>query len=714
MLDHFVRSLPLHLSFGALLVSGSLTALPALADEPVSYNLYGTPGLIDMPTAQSAPDAELAATIAYFGGTTRNTLTFQITPRLSGSFRYSRIQDYVVATGDDTFDRSFDLRYRFIDEGRYRPAVAVGLRDIIGTGLYSSEYLVATKHLTPRLTFTGGIGWGRLGSYNGFDNPLGALDDRFETRPTDFTGTGGQIESGKWFRGDAAFFGGVAWAATDKLTLKAEYSSDNYDLERTGGRSLFDRETPFNFALDYEVTDGVRAQAYYMYGSELGVSLNFVLNPRKPAVNGSKAPAPQPVMVRAPGAAADLDWTTERDRPKVLRDTVARLLAVEKLKLEAMEVAPRAVTVRIRNTRTLASAEAIGRTARVLTRTMPASVERFTIVPVTGGVPAAAITVNRRDMEQLEHAPDNVSKSYLRAEITDAAGSSENMVYADGLYPKFRWSLGPYVATSYFDPDSPVRADVGVELNAAYDISPGLTLSGAVRHRLAGNIGDATRESNSVIRHVRSDSAKYAREGKTALRYMTLDYRFRPGTNLYGRVTAGYLEQMYGGLSTEVLWKPVQSRWALGAEFNYVKQRDFDQRFGFRDYETATGHVSAYYDFNNGFYGQVDVGRYLARDWGGTISLSREFANGWTVGAFATFTDVSFDDFGEGSFDKGLIFTIPLSHFLGQPSRKTYSTTLRPLTRDGGARLNVRGRLYDDVREYHDPELRDSWGRFWR
>lgn len=692
--------------------------LPASA-EPVSYNLYGNPGLIDMPTAQSAPDAELAATVAYFAGTTRTTLNFQITPRLSGSFRYSRIQDYVLATGGDTYDRSFDLRYRFIEEGRYHPAVAVGLRDFLGTGLYSSEYVAATKHVTPRLVFTGGIGWGRLGSYKGFDNPLGALDDRFNTRTRGTTGRGGQLESSKWFRGDAALFAGVSWAATDRLTLKAEYSSDAYNIETTPGRDLFERKSPFNFALDYQVRDGVQAQAYYMYGSELGVSVNLVLNPKQPAVNGTAAPAPLPVRVREPAEVSDVSWTTQPGSVKTLRNRVAEFLEAENLALESMAVTAHTATLRLRNNRTLIAPEAIGRTARILTQVMPASIERFTIVPVVGGVPASAIVLRRSDLERLEHEPDNAWKSYVRTEIVDAAAKDPGS-YSENLYPKFRWNLGPYVSPSYFDPDSPIRADVGVELNASYDLMPGLSLAGTLRHRLAGNVGDSVRLTRPVLNRsdglypVRGDGVLYAREGGTILQHLTLNHRFRPGTNLYGRVTAGYLEEMYGGISGEILWKPVDSRLGLGAEVNYVQQRDYDQLFGFRDYQTATGHVSAYYDFGNGFHGQLDVGRYLAKDWGGTISLAREFSNGWKIGAFATFTDVSFEDFGEGSFDKGLTFTIPASHFLGQPSPTTTGTTIRSITRDGGARLNVRNRLYNDVRKYHAPELRDNWGRFWR
>lgn len=695
----------LHVAQPLTVLGLSVALLPvyAHAQQNYTYNTYGTPGLIDTPTAQSAEDAELAATVSYFAGGTRNTLTFQLLPRLSGSFRYSKLE---------TFDRSFDLRYRFLDEKRYQPSVAVGLRDFIGTGIYSGEYIVATKTLSPRLTVTGGLGWGRLGSYEGFSNPLGAIDDRFKTRPSSSAATGGQIESAKWFRGDAALFGGVAFQATDKLTLKAEYSSDAYLRETRVG--LFEHKSPFNFGLDYRLRDNIHMQAHYLYGSEVGISFNVITNPRKPTINGGAGASPLPVKRRASGQSADLGWTRQPETEKLLRNQTAVLLANDGMNLEAMRLSGRSATIHIRNSRYLARPEAIGRTARILTQVLPASIETFTIVPVSNGVPLSATTLRRTDLEELENAPDATWRSYARANITDAADSLEGTTYNGTLYPKFTWSLGPYLKTSYFDPQEPVRADAGLKLQARYDIAPGWILSGTLQQRLTGNAGDSTRPSDSKIQKVRSEGFRYAREGETALTDLTLAHYFRPGKDLYARVTAGYLESEYGGLSSEVLWKPVGSRLALGAELNLVKQRDFNQGFGFRDYSVATGHVSAYYDFGNGFHGQVDAGRYLAGDYGATFALDRTFANGWSVGAYATLTDVSFDDFGEGSFDKGLRFTVPLDHFLGKPTGKTYKTVLQPLTRDGGARLNVDGRLYDTVRSYHDPKLKDSWGRFWR
>lgn len=97
-----------------------------------------------------------------------------------------------------------------------------------------------------------------------------------------------------------------------------------------------------------------------------------------------------------------------------------------------------------------------------------------------------------------------------------------------------------------------------------------------------------------------------------------------------------------------------------------------------------------------------------------TLTLDREFANGWKVGAFATLTDMPFETFGEGSFDKGIRIQIPFAWLTGGATRKSYGTTLRPLLRDGGARLEVEGRLYTTVRDYHASRLDDQWGRFWQ
>ena len=57
---------------------------------------------------------------------------------------------------------------------------------------------------------------------------------------------------------------------------------------------------------------------------------------------------------------------------------------------------------------------------------------------------------------------------------------------------------------------------------------------------------------------------------------------------------------------------------------------------------------------------KLSYGEYLAGDEGVTFELSRSFLNGTKFGAFASFTDVSSEQFGEGAFDKGIFFSIPV------------------------------------------------------
>ena len=85
---------------------------------------------------------------------------------------------------------------------------------------------------------------------------------------------------------------------------------------------------------------------------------------------------------------------------------------------------------------------------------------------------------------------------------------------------------------------------------------------------------------------------------------------------------------------------------------------------------------------------KFSAGEYLAGDFGSTIELSRTFVNGVKFGVFATITDVSKNDFGEGSFDKGIFFNIPIYGNL-------INYTWRPLTKDPGAKLIRNHTLHD-------------------
>ena len=700
----------------ALLAAGAVQA-QTVSDRGLSYTLYGTPGLIDMPSALSAPDGQIAATMGRFDGQVRTTFTFQLLPKLSGSFRYSRIEDYSLpgARGsvDDYFDRSFDLRYRFNDETEILPAFAVGLQDFLGTGAYGAEYLVATKTFGDKIRVTGGLGWGRFGSDGGFDNPLGVLSSEFDERPALEFEEGGTFALDQLFRGDAALFGGVEYAVTDKLTLKAEYSSDAYERETELG--LIERDSPLNFGLVYRPLPGVQLGASWLYGSELGLTGTFLIDPGTRPFGPGLDPAPSPIRIRQGDARAAATWDRAKIPEATIGATLQQALAAEGVELSSIELSDRAVRLRYTNTRYRAEAQAMGRIARMLSLGLPDSIERFTLEPMQRGVPLSAVTLSRSDIEAFADTAGGTQALSQRLVLQDA-GPRDGLEPLPRVDDRLSYGLAPYARFTVFNNDEPFQVELGAQLSARYEITDSLVASGTLRQQLYTNREDPeliVAEDDEPY-PVRRNAALYADQGTTGIRDLTLAQYGRLAPDVYGRATIGYLEEMYGGLSTEVLWKPADSRLGLGAEVNYARQRDFDLGFGFQDYDVVTGHASAYYDFDNRFYGQVDVGRYLAGDWGATFTLDREFENGWSVGGYFTLTDVPFDAYGEGSFDKGIRVSIPLDYVVGQPTRREASTSLASLQRDGGAKLRVDGRLYEVVRDGHLNDLEDGWGRFWK
>ena len=695
----------------------SFTPLP-----PPSLSFYGSPGIIDMPSAEMLPDGQIVTSVSNFAGQTRFNLTFQAFPWMSASFRYNAIKNWNMGGFATYYDRGFDVRFRLLKERKWRPEITMGLQDFAGTGIYAAEYFVATKQFdTPgfgagsarvagRLKLTAGLGWGRLGSYGS----VATTGVRPAFVPNS---TGGQLATDQWFRGPVSPFAGIEWLPNDRLGLKVEYSTDDYVIE-TQTTSVFDKKSPFNFGVEYQVTPRTRLGAYYMYGSEFGLHAQIQLNP-KYAPTPMRIAAPAPIVPRPPRAGNAALWgdtwadsqAAQISAGQQLSALLEPVLREDGLVLEALDVSADTAELRFRNLRYTSFANATGRAARALAAVMPSSVETFRVIPMQGGMAISAVTLRRSDLEALEFAP-NASNALLAVTgFGDAPARSGTAVVPEDLYPDASWALAPYFSPGYFDPAQPLRMDFGLGLTGTYRPAPGWVFSGLIRHRLAGNIKDG-RPSNSVLPHVRTDGVLYAQED-TTLYNLFGSRQWRPGQDLYARATAGYLEWMYGGLSTELLWKPVSSPLALGIDASYVRQRDYDQRLGFRDYSVFTGHASAYYDFGGGYHGQIDVGRYLAGDVGATFSMDRIFDNGWQVGAFFTQTNVSAAEFGEGSFDKGIRFSAPLGWFLGNASRQSAGTTIRPIQRDGGQKLVVPGRLYGQVRAAHRNALEAQWPRVW-
>ena len=122
-------------------------------------------------------------------------------------------------------DKGFNFKLRLKEEG-ILPAIAIGINDIAGSGLYSSEYIVGSYGIN-NLDMHFGLGWGSLNNNkNSFKNPFGYIYKGFYTRPSKTENEGGQLQPSRYFSGKKASpFFGINYVLNEKIKIKFEYDS---------------------------------------------------------------------------------------------------------------------------------------------------------------------------------------------------------------------------------------------------------------------------------------------------------------------------------------------------------------------------------------------------------------------------------------------------------------------------------------------------------
>ena len=251
-----------------------------------------------------------------------------------------------------------------------------------------------------------------------------------------------------------------------------------------------------------------------------------------------------------------------------------------------------------------------------------------------------------------------------------------------------------------------------------YKFLASTSISGSLRQPIAGTLDDIKRGPKTGLPNVRSDFMYYHRDISSNLfiNYLTLDQYLKLSSNLYALVNIGFLELMHAGVRAEVIWKNNKKPYGFGLDIAQVQKRGTDGGFKLKNEHFNTYLASVYYDLQNDWIIKIDVGRYLAGDFGSTISIRRSFNNGWEFGAYATLTDVPFETWGEGSFDKGITIKAPINWFTGKKSRSYANAIIKPITGDGGAKLNLSDEkyLYYRVSEYSNKNILDNWTRVFR
>ena len=651
---------------------------------PLFASDFGVKGLIDIPTARMSVDGTLTTTAAIQSRTSSYSITYQVTPWLEGTFRYTGFNEFFH------YDRNYEAKVRLWPEQKYLPQVALGIRDLIGTGVYGSEYLVASKKYG-NFDITAGMGWGRLAGNGDFNNPMIHLSDSFEVRDG-FEGVGGEFSTGMFFSGKkAGLFGGISYQSESlPLSVMLEYNPDQYDFEFAGGGLR--PKSPLSAAIKWDAAPGLSLTLSRQHEQEWGIELSAALDTKS-----------TPPRRATPRFTSSLDLS-DAELPSVLsrRDWYDMLLFDAErsglLLLEgSIDDASHTAIMVIGNSDYAVWADAVAKMSVLADLHLPSKVNTFRFVIEEEGHRVQSIQMRRPSLAYGQN------KQLMERQISILPGRhlASPQRRTDFFQKKLFFDINVATRVQLFDPDDPARYQLFASIEAGIVLPNSWVLKSAYGVDITNNFDESRRQnSNSILPHVRSDIVKYLIEGDSGLDSLFLEKRGSAYKGLHYRVFGGVLEEMYSGVGGEVLYQPFQSRLAYGVSANWVQQRDYEKSFKHLDYQTTTAFASVYWatPFYN-FDVAVHAGRYLARDLGATLEVRRSFNNGWSVGLWATITDVPFDDFGEGSFDKGMYFKIPFDSLLGRNTRGSYSTRVRPIQRDGGQRLDsFSGNIWWDTR----------------
>ncbi len=661
---------------------------------------FGTLGLIDIPTARMSSDGVLTTTAAIQSRTNSYSITYQATPWLEGTFRYTGFTD-----ANYTYDRNYGAKLRLWEEDNFFPQIAIGIRDLVGTGLWGSEYIVASKKVS-NFDLTLGMGWGRLAGDGDIKNPFTLISDSFNIRETDF-GLGGKLSSGTFFSGkEAGFFGGISYEVDFfPVSLFIEYNPDKYEFEVMNGSIA--PKSPISAAIKWNMRPDVSLTLSRQHDQEWGLQLSAAWDTK------FLPPKPSPRMFRS-----SLDLAAQ-DLPKGINKSswYDRLLFDAErsglLLIEAsIEQSGSVATIVMGNTAYAMWIDAVDFMVNLADLHLPITVSIFDFVVEEEGHRLHSIRMQRPSL--------NLSKNrqLVEREVRIEPYRSNSIVqYKTNFFKKkIIFDINLSNRFQLFDPDDPARYQLYAKLGVRAMLPKNWVLAGAIDMDITNNFDESTRQSDSVIKRVRSDIIKYLTEGESGLDSLFVQKRGNHKNEIFFRVFGGVLESMYSGIGAEVLYQPFQSRLAFGLSANFVKQRDFDRTLKHLDYKTATSFASVYWA--TPFYNYdiaLHAGRYLAKDRGATLEIRRTFDNGWMIGFWATKTNVSAEDFGEGSFDKGLFIKIPFNGFLGVNSRANYTARIRPVQRDGGQYLeDFSGRIWWDIRNARYDVFSNSIGRLLR
>ena len=684
--------------------------------EATSYNSLGQTGLINLPSAEVHQEQSIYVTFNRSNFIKLGTITATPFNWLEASYFYYRPDDLLWGGNQGLYlDKGFNVKFSYKPKSIFLPKIAIGLDDFAGTGQFTKEYIVSTYNFN-NLKLTTGLGWGKFVGDSGIDNPFRLIGKRFENRNESILGLGGEPNLETIFHGDATPLIGLELNVpkVKNLSFKIENNPFDYLKFACCGEGLSKNSTvirakdsDINFGFSYKYKSYGNIDFSYIKGNSWNISISFGFSSKKPH---RKKTAFQPEIKNSNYNQTDKKYEFYLDLLENLNQN--------KLYLQSASINEGTLSVTVDSAEHINPIIYSSRTAYIskeVGKLNEFEFDRYEIGHVTRGIKINSIKYRSSDLDLKERYPDVLIKKHSRIANSNKFDYKTHEFQPKVNFPIIINRVLPAVRTHVGSPEKFLYSGFGVSLSSEIQLNRNTVVYSSIGRSLIDNFDDKFSDPNTQLSPVRTEIVDYLQQSSEGfyISNMNIEYINSIHKNIYGKLSLGYLEQMYGGIASEVLYKPFKSNIALSFEYNNVKKRAYDQRFSFQDYQIAMPRFNfAYYHPKTNILTKWSYGKYLAGDIGYTLDFSRRMPSGWSAGFFFSRTDVSFEEFGEGSFDKGFYVTVPLSIFSRNYDKDIRGFGLRPMTRDGGQQLELQNRLIDSFYGSTYSEINENWNNY--
>ena len=522
---------------------------------------------------------------------------------LEASYKYTEFKNLKYGpsfySGNQTLkDKGFDLKIKLLNESFYLPEISLGWNDLAGTGKFSGEYIAATKQIKD-IDFTIGLGWGALGQTKNLRNPFIDLNEDFRQRNKNI-GEGGSFNYDSWFSAERiSLYGGLEYYLwRHGLVLKLEYDTSKPDGGFSGPSLNVDSR--FNAGIYRPVNESLTLGLSLERGNEFRISFDIKsAYGKRPLV--AKNDRPKNVIKLNE---EQLDIVGQNK--EIYFRSLNRGLREESILIQSADLKDNELKVTIAQSRFRSYPRAIGRTARIASALSNESIQKFTVTHMNGDSEVYSIEFRKKDFDQMNAGNIGLNELYTKTKIFSS--SPDNYKTHEFLpnvkFPEVFFDMSPSLRHQIGGPEAFYLGQLWWKINTKIKFDRGLTLHTVLGLNIYDTFDEFNNPSYSKIPKVRSDIQEYLSQGKNNVARFKLDYIWSPYKDLFARLDLGYLEEMFGGVGGEIYYRPFESNFSAGFQLHKVKQRNFNQRFGFRDYEVETGHIGLYYDFPMGIQSQ--------------------------------------------------------------------------------------------------------------